>query len=411
MGLSDHGFFEYRSPDGERWRIDAGRELLNAFAITGRDEEMESEVVRWHEALSAQVELWKIVCRMYAVNPMFGVEDPDEMQPWKMEDIAKKFDLTVAEVEAGFGEAKAFWRRWQKAKAVPLAVELPDVASEEEMDEAQIQKLLLANGFVGKKNPAERRFMAMRVKELEQVLENDTQRSMARALIEQEANLFFLIQPKLDSLNERINADTTVGGTKELEDRLGKLLGLRNNALGQIESTMKAIGITEAQTSSMRVKSRFRDCLAVLIQAVAEYEAKGERELLDGVFTAAEVEVLTQEFTSRPFQYRPDVVMVVPDCIEGLFNPDFEVPKIKRRSHRRLVAGFRQGLALARDEAGEAVGELDPESLEDRTEAVATQAEQDGDRASVTQGMDAAGRKMEAPTPAAPVRGPELSDF
>jgi hypothetical protein len=405
MKIDPSGFIEYVA-DGEDWRVDSGRLMLHDFGIAGSDDEVFTAVVRWHEVLSAQPALWRIVCRLFGATTLFGVEDPDLLRPWKMDEIAEKLAVPIKEVEAGFAEAKRLWQRHQRA-AVVAEPEGPVIASVDRLDEASLEKLLLEHGFVQVTDPAERRFMAGRIIDLEVVLESENQRSMARSLIDQEANLFFTLQPALRAAQTVIRQRTEGGQlTKDMEERLTKLMESRNKAQAQIEATMKALGLSEAQTSSLRLKRAFKDSLATIVEAVVAYEAHGDRALIDGVFTATEVEILTEEFATRPFQYRPDLIFIVPDCIENLFDPGFSVPKVARAAHRRLLAGFRQGLALARTEAGEAVGELDPESI-DRTEAIAESAEKDGD-AAVPRSLPPQER---APAPKPPVRSAKLADY
>lgn len=409
--ISPLGFIEYAAPDNVSWRIDCGREMLKDFKIAGPEDYIMSQVVRWHEALSDQSQIWLIVRRLFAVTPMYGVEDPEEMRPWKMDRIAAHMKISVREVEGGFAEAKAFWSRWQNASGPPVEPEAPEPTIED-MGEAEMDKLLLENGFVGLDDPHERRYCARRILELESILDDEGQRALGRALIEQEMTLFFSVTPALRGLQTIVKTLHKGVPTESQESRMLKLVASRGNLQEQIQATMKALGITEAQLSSMKVKRNFRDCLGTLVSAVQAYEARGDRTLIDGVFTAAEIEMLTEEFTARPFQYRPDVVMVVPDCIERLFDPAFEPAKIGRRAHRKLLAGFKQGLANARAEEGATISELDPESTEDRSEALADQAERDGDSALLSASMAASiNRTAPPPRPAAASRKAESSDL
>lgn len=411
MLISPTGFIDYDAPGGEEWRIDSGREMLADFDIAGPDDEVLQQVIRWHEALSSQPALWSIVCRLFAVTPQVGVEDPALFRPWRFEEIAANLGMTLRDVEAGFAEAKGFWKKWQTA-AKPAARPAPAEGAPV-LDAARMEKLLLQHGFIAVDDEREREYIAQRIQDLESLLDNEIQRSMARAMIAQEASLFFTIDPALRHIQADLKERSEKGQiTKEMEERTARMLAARNAAQSQLEATMKALNLSEAQTGSVQKKGAFKDSLCALIEAVAAYEAQGDRTLVDGIFTAAEIEVLTEPFHSRDFQYRPDLAMIVPECIDNLFDPSYAPPRLGRKAHRRLVAGFKQGLLLLRAGDGEVTQELDPESLEDRNEAVIQQAERDGDAAAMTSGMSAAAARISPPVrPLPDPRKERLADY
>lgn len=406
MLISATGFINYDAPNGDAWRIEAGREMLADFGISGPDDEVLVQVVRWHQVMSGHPELWTIVCRLFAVTPMVGVEDPEFFRPWGFEDIAASMStaavpVSTADVEHIFGKAKEFWKKVQVSTA-PRETPPPPV---ERAVATDVEKLLSINGFVGVDNERERDFIAGRISDLESLLDNETQRWMARSLIAQEAVIVFTLEPSIRSLQAQIKERQDKHAiSKEMEERLTRMVASRNAAQSQIEATMKALNLSEAQTGSVQKKGAFKDSLSALIEAVALYEARGDTSLIDGVFTAAEIEVLTTPYESRDFQYRPDLALVVPECIENLFDPGYSPTPLQRKAHRRLLAGFRQGLALARSEAGEQLAELDPESVEDRNEAMISQAEREDSTAVTSAGLNAAASRAPAPAPVAPVR-------
>ena len=93
----------------------------------------------------------------------------------------------------------------------------------------------------------------------------------------------------------------------------------------------------------MRQAAQFADCLGTVVTGVQDYYATGSNELIDGMFREAEVEILLKDYDLRKPQYRPDVVaLVVPAAIEGLFDPNFKLPKLPRHAHRRLRVQLRR---------------------------------------------------------------------
>jgi hypothetical protein len=142
---------------------------------------------------------------------------------------------------------------------------------------------------------------------------------------------------------------------------LRSLIGDRAGLQKSIEETMQKLGIWET-SEAMRKRETFSKSIAGVIEGMLAYYADGSKELIDGVFTEGEVEVLLREFDQRKPQYRPDLaVIVAPGAIAGLWDPNYEPPKVPRIAHRWLLRGFRIGLAEARQADGAEVETLDEE--------------------------------------------------
>lgn len=393
-------FVEYLAPDGQDWRIERGGDLLKAFELQGAEKERATRLMEWHSALSGIGKEWTIICRLYGVHPLYGVEEPDELLPWSVEDLASKLGLPVHHIESMESEARTFWRRWKlhyraRKSDAGLAEEekMADPLSEEE-----IGKYLSRNGFALLRSEDQRRYAADRIVDLADLLESESMRAICRGMIQSELDLFFVLDPRIAALGRKIEEKEILNQSVTTEnDQLLKLLAKRSELQAANQSTAKSLGISEQQTGSTRRKGLFQDSVSGLIEAVKLYHSREDSALIDGIHTAAEVEVLTTEYDVRRQQYRPDVALIAPAAIEGLFDPNFKPPVIARRAHRRLLAGFRHGLALARAEDGEEVVDLDEDA---RSEAAVDAAES----GALPAGMEALVQRAIASVPQPKVR-------
>ena len=341
-------FVKYIAPDGEDWRAEAAEKLLSDFGIPMA--EGRAQMPRWHKAFCDQ-EGFAILCRLYAVNPMLGMEDPDLYRAWTAQEIATHQGMRTREVETLMEDAIKFWGRWSKGHARTEAA-VPEAPRER--GELEITKMLLENGFVEIKRDSERKYIAGRVDELAPWLESEQSRAVARSLIHQEVAMFFILNPAVAACRDNIESKKAKehDSTKDSEHLMKLLKECREQQAG-IDSTMKQLGMDEARNSTTKKKMAFKDVIGTLMDAVAKYYSDGDHELVDFIRTAAEIELETKPLTLRPQQYRPDVTVACWEAMQHFWERDYVPTPVARMAQRRLRAGFEQGLALIRSENGE----------------------------------------------------------
>lgn len=245
------------------------------------------------------------------------------------------------------------------------------------------------------------------------VLESDHTKSVARSAIQQEIHIFFVLDEQIRSLRTQIRLvvdqakkkavdsgeDFMPPDTTKKNAEVLKLIEARSSAQSSLESTMESLGLTEEQTSALKKKTQFVDSIGGLVRAIQEYKANGDNALLDGYATGPEIEILTTPFDLRPPQYRPDLVLSIPHHMENLFNPDYVPPPLSQKAHRRLLRGFKAGLAEARNEDGESILPLD----EERDDEALSAAENKHERG-VSPGLQATSNTQPAQRPPTPTR-------
>jgi hypothetical protein len=350
-------FFEYLAPDGSKWRVERGDEFCRTFAIEGDAMRRAETVAEVQRALIGQTLAWTVVRRRYGLFPVVGLDDPREMLPASAEEVAAEMGLPLKEIESLEAQARVLWRRRQST-ANEVRAEGDEGA---EMTPREQANLLRKYGFPTDLPEEERAFLAMRIRDLAPMIESDNLRSAVRSMLQDEMNLFFILDPAIRALKNKIDEESREKRSIINEsDRLQKLLTSRKATQDSVLTTMKELGISDV-SNNLKRKRRVQDSLGGMMKAMQEYYAKGDRSLIDGVFTELEVEILCLDYDIRPAQYRPEPAFIVPEAIERLFDPNFAPPKFPRRAHRRLRSAFQSALAAAREDDGEE----QPEMLDD----------------------------------------------
>lgn len=350
-------FVEYLAPNGEKWRVERGGELLATFSILADD------LGAWHSAMAPEERTWRILRWRFAIAPLLaGQADADYMVPLSIEDIATRLSVEPKAIAAEIDSAKAFWVRWQMAHKsdVPTTaqVDIPQATTTER------ETVLRLHGFSDLHDEEESLYAFTRISDLKHKLEDEEGKTIAQrcirvelrirrndqimAKLEREAADHGTDADKATSLRADINSYHTIAGD------------LSKNHL----ELMKAMNATQEQNPSVQRKVAFVDCLGQVTRAIQEYESRGDNTLIDGMFTAAEVRIQTAPMSLRPPQYRLDIVMVTRDAMkhENLWNPDYEPPAAERGMYRRMRGALAAVLSAAENETGGIVEMEDEES-------------------------------------------------
>jgi hypothetical protein len=261
--------------------------------------------------------------------------------------------------------AKTFWKksvtlgRTSKGGADITFAKREDLPADDEA-----KQLLQAHGFWDLKEEAARRYALERIMDLSAELEESKGRPLAQRAIRME-----LQQQGLDSMMSDLMETYKLADTKSkagVRKEIGDLTKTQQSIQGEYSDLMEQLNLTQSQNPSIRRRSKIEVSLNGMISAIREYESRGDRRLVDDVFTAAEVEILLKPTTLRPPQYRPDLVSLIHDAMreENLFNPNYEPPEMPRASYRRFRGALMKGLQAVDD--GEAVQDLEEDYDEER---------------------------------------------
>lgn len=331
--------------DSIPWRAENGSELLRDFEL------QESELAVWQEFMSQQGPAWEVICLAYGVRPTLTTTDPDRMRAQTNEEVARRVGCKPSQVSETLATAARYWKRQaRRTKTVP-AVAAPAVAAPAtQLSNTDRDALLAQYGFVAE-DEAEKRAIATRCMELQVFLNAPLLRTAAVSLIQQERHLA--------SIDTLIGNESKKTGEHADPKEVRALHETRGRIQTKIEETMGRLGVWDAP-ELMRKRAEFSDSIGFIIAAVQDYQGRGDRKKIDGVFYEGEVEVQVRHYDLRPPQYRWDLSLVTaPAAIAGLFDPDYLPPEMPRHAHRRLGKAFHAALHAAAQDDGAHVEEID----------------------------------------------------
>lgn len=379
---------EYTTPGGELWRIEDGEDLMREFGLDGAD-----MLPGWHQALAGQGRCWEVIKRYYGVASVLAAAE--DFEPMSPDQIAKEFQIRPADVDHEIDQAVALWNSRLTAAAVARQVEesaeLADGLSDGAVDsgqvaginrafqtsqglsEEEIDRILESYQFDDIEDPIERRTAATRLVEFDNVAADAESRILITTMIRQELDV--------TALNRIITEERTKlrqknkGGSQK---HLREVIADRDKALDKLKATLEKVGDLGGGGPGPAERARFQDCVGWMVEAVREYYAEGNNALIDGIFTATEVQFLLEPVAERPYQYDPQMVIEGYWAQQTIWVRDFEGQRINRNASRRLRKAFKTALDLLNEEAGmlarslEDGDDFDREELEEELAKTAT---------------------------------------
>lgn len=367
-------FIEYLTSSGEKWRIEQGAILLTEFDLSPE------EMAAWHGAIAPEERVWRIIRSRFGIAPLLaGPDDAPFMAPTPLEKIAESLSIDVKAVTGEIDAAKAFWVRWKMSHSSKIdAPAQPDIArsTPEERETA-----LKTHGFGDMADENERTYVYSRIQDLKHKLEDEEGKTIAQRCIRVELRML-----RNDQIMAKLEREAAAPGTdaekaSSLRGSISGYHGMGNDLSREHLELMRAMNATQEQNPSIQRKVAFVDCIGQMIRGMQDYYSRGDNTIIDGVFTAAEVKILTKPLSLRPAQYRLDLVMMIRDAIkyENLWNPDYEPIPTERALYRRMRGALAATLAAAENDSGTLVEmeddgmggeEIAPESVNAATESL-----------------------------------------
>lgn len=346
---------EFETLAEEYWRVDR-------FDLLARDFDLDAgEVADWHDVLKAQGMAWTILERIYQVGPQLDAHE-DILRPWTRAEVAKRYGIPVAQVDAEVENAARHWKLQRartelKREATSEAGQddielLTSFASAEGIGEDDISRLLEAYNFKEIKDPLMRAQVAKRILSLKDYLMSPHSRTAAREIIRMENAMHSLektmtgVQNKLDQQisedPERIRLASEIDANSKKVNDLNKELRLISVAHAKAQ---KALGADDIDMTTR--KRIFVETVAYIQEQCRIYESDPENVRADGVFRANEIDWLMEPLGERGPQYRPDISTRLADALtpENLWDPEYVPPKVSIRvcqELRKLVEGMRK---------------------------------------------------------------------
>lgn len=358
---------EYR-PNGEdrTWRVGRFAEVCNYMnhKFTPKD------LVKLHELGGAWPEQWKMFRMAYDINPLVPKLGADEsfLKPFELEEIATLSGMKRADVEAQIDMIRFEWERYVEEAGVisePLPQEAPAVEAASpplKASEGESGNLATIESFgfsprifdVERSDDVQRRdeiaWFASRLIELEKAFQQPASKGVARQAI-------------LNELHMRRVDDRLCITPVESKDFAG---------FQKSKQTMEQIYARQwAQLEDLcpylkaaKNKVNVNGVLSEFIQIVRDWPTKPDRALVDGLFTAYEVQVELRQSEQLKVRYRPGLVAAINEAKAGILDPNFR-SKIPQSQLRLLDEAFRASVDAINEKTGVRLIDLEGKGPED----------------------------------------------
>ena len=389
-GRGPHGVLEFRGVDGRDWRVERWEELrvelLGGVGVESREEGAQVMGVL-HAALAAPSNrrVWMMVRRLFGVMPvaLSLADDPDEWSVWSGYELCERLGLSAEQFQEELRAIRGGVRRLlgvredgagaEAAARRPAGREAGGPQVGIETDEEVLRK----HGYTGsmfeamepvrvaeegkerwehrarrkEENLAEQRWFVGRLREMEKLFAKPMTAQLARNALLHELRMRRASVEMFRYGSGSVEYKRAVEEHDRAEDQYRSVL----EQIDEVAPWFNVSGRDVSLTSSV----------GDIVKGVQEWNARGDKRLVDAIFTAAEVQVMLR--TSKQFpepRYRAGWVTFVNDARAGLWDPIWR-SQLKQRDLKKLDEGFKAGVMAVMDEEGEEPIDLVKEEYED----------------------------------------------
>ena len=301
---------------GATWRCGRFDLLAAEFALEV------GELAEWQLALAAKEHArgWLIARRLFGIAPVRvdPLGDPDDYRTWERPDLASALGIKAKDLQAEVDALRGWWTALRKkggetAPEVEVRREYRETLNLEGMPpvlkEFQFTKLNFTDH-------EEQDWFAGRVEVFRKVLEMGITHGLARDAL--------MTEWRIRRLNETING-MPLG--QELRPEWQQAMKL----CGGLQADYKKMldSILEACPSAKQIAGQyaFHGVLTDITAGIQKAMADGDNRLVDGMNTAADIQVLLRTHTHRPeVSYRLGLVAHVNAARAGLWDPHWTTP-------------------------------------------------------------------------------------
>lgn len=357
-----------------RWRVESW-ELLAAEVVDG-GASAEGAMPIVHEALRRFARSWLIVRRLFGVMPVVLdlKGDPEDYRRWSRAELASHLGIGLEDLQQellaaravvqralGKGEEKALaGPEWEANAAtsnahlqqglVPKSDEeyLREMGYAPRMFEIQVRNRLGGEPVARprEENELEKRWFAGRVRQFEKVLKDRMVSRLADQVLRNEL--------RLKRAEDELTGGALVIGGPDYDALMKVKADLEKTFERQLAQLAEAAPWFNATEKEMAAKDAFSE----VVRAIQEYQARGETRLINGLFTAYEMQVLVRTSVQKPEpDYRLGWHLHVLESRSFLWDAHGR-SKFRQRDLQKLDRGFKEAVRRYVDESGEAAPDL-----------------------------------------------------
>lgn len=341
--------WEY-SISGEPWRCWKSAELAAEFGLTA------GEVAEFHAVAQAMPRSWLIVRRLYGLVPVVPAPgtEPEDLRPWGAPELAASLGLTRPQMQSELHALRGHWDGRKTPVLAAPAAEAP-AAPREELALETPEQVLARQGFpdIQFRTQAEGERFLKRVEDFAPLLREAAASGMARELLIHELRI-----ARLDAQLDAPNAMRENGAEWRL------LLKTRTELSERYEGLMKLILDKFPWAQQVAGKVTLKGVMSEITAGILAYKARGDTQLLDGVHTALEIQVLCRMSAQAPQpRYRAGKVVYLNEARAGLHDPSWQ-SQLTKGFVKRADACWAETYAQLAREAGDPLPDLEKEGPE-----------------------------------------------
>lgn len=300
--------------EGEAWQVMRFDELAAEFDGLGAE-----RLPEFHLILRLHARAWTLVRRLFGMRPVVPTmaHHPDDLRVWERAELRAAWDLSAAQLTAELSAARGLvsdlLRAPTVAPAAPAAV-LESPERKGELNLAPVSSLLKKFRIhVGSAELEDREWLEGRARAYEQVLNVPMAEGLARTCLQNEWQIYIIEK----EISDPIKCTPGLPNWVSLTKTKATLADSHTKNFAELMKLCPWAGRLAGQYD-------FRGVLSDLTAAILAYEARGDTQLVDGMFTGLEIQVELRRSVQAPeVRYRAGLVLYVNAARQNLFNPDW----------------------------------------------------------------------------------------
>lgn len=356
-----------RMEDGKAWRIERMETAAAEFAGLNP-----GNLDQWQHAQERNERGWYILRRLYGVQPVIVPidADPDDYGTLDSEGLCAALGIERRQLQAELEECRRRWDRRRHGDAAPATAEHAETAvaasptPEQKAPSAPAPTLVLddtalleKHGFPSDnlfaKDQRDRSRFAARVREWEPLFADRMTATVARSALMTELRIW-RVERAVASEDPAATSKDDRQRYRQLADELDSLNNQYREMLARIDDQAPWFNVTGQNLT-------LRGAISDLVEGLAEYYRDGSTQLIDGVFTATEIQVLLRvSRQSLEPQYRAGFVTYLNAMRANIFGPAGR-DRFRQNDLAKLDAGFKGAVKAYAEQSGEHIPDLESE--------------------------------------------------
>jgi hypothetical protein len=340
----------------------AGRFDLMAAEFSGL---AEADLPKFQEVMAIHTRGWMILRRLFGIQSVIPDRDAvaDDLRTWPRAELTAALGLSAAELKDELDRLRGVWESVKAEKAKEEAKRAKEVELDLRPESSKGELFFRADQLVkdcGMEDLLQRTeipWMAGRLEACARIINHSQVGELMRHALLTELEIRRL-QTRRAKTSKQLQESEDVKLREALEREYGwvfkSIAELMKIYQDQIERIDKIFPFFKISGGTANMKQVFSDA----IECHAEWHRDGSNELADGVFAAAEIEVLMRMSVQAPEpQYRLDLVVYLNQARAFLWDPKW-TGRFSPGAMKKLRAGFTEAAARTSQADGETLVDL-----------------------------------------------------